>query len=81
MLEGKFLNHWSCKGKIKSWRLDFGIGEGEKSLSGYKMEPRVVCKTRKAFSKSEHLESLIFREREQIPQGEGMNPKERHTSQ
>ena len=33
------------------------------------------------FSKSEHLTSLIFREREYISEGEGMNPNERHASQ
>ena len=79
-MEGKYLNCWSFKGKIKSWPLDLGIGESEKSLSCYKRKPRVVCKTRRAFSKSEHLASLIFIEREHISQ-EGMNPKERHASQ
>ena len=44
--------------------LDLGNGEGEKSLSSYKREPRVVCKTRrKAFSRVSILAELIFRER------------------
>ena len=48
---GKFLNPWSWKDKILFWPLDLGNMEGEKLLSSYKRDPRIVCKTcwRKAF--------------------------------
>jgi hypothetical protein len=51
ILEG--MNHvpWSCKGKIRSWPLDLGMGkvkrhlEGERSFSNYKRMHWVLCKT------------------------------------
>ena len=54
------------KARLNPWPLDLGNGEGEKSLSSYKREPRVVCKTslKESISKSEHLDEL-FVEREE----------------
>ena len=78
------------KMKYFTWPLDLGNGEGEKSLSSYNREPRVVCKTsrRKTFSKSEHFGwvnfqrervSCIFLKWAQIPRRfffeVGTNPK------
>ena len=64
---GKFLNPWSWKRKYLILAFGFRDWEGEKSLSSYKREPRVVCKTswRKAFPRVSILAGLLV-EREGV---------------
>jgi hypothetical protein len=65
------MNHvpWSCKGKIRSWPLDLGMGkvkrhlEGEMSFLNYKRMHWVVCKTTKRVEEIEIFPRELEREK------------------